>query len=66
MLGLRLASGIDVEDAAREAGVAPWTPERLRAVERLTTRGRLVRDGPRLRIPVDAWLYADGTIAEVM
>jgi oxygen-independent coproporphyrinogen-3 oxidase len=66
MLGLRLAEGIDVEAAAREVGVDPWPPERRRAVDRMIERGRLVREGPRLRIPVEAWLHADGTIAEVM
>jgi oxygen-independent coproporphyrinogen-3 oxidase len=66
MLGLRLAEGIDVESAGRDVGVDPWTRERLRALDRLTERGRIVREGSRLRIPTDTWLYADGTIAEVM
>lgn len=66
MLGLRLASGVDVEAAAREAGVEPWPPARRRAVERLTSRGLVVREGPRLRIPFEAWLFADGTIADLM
>lgn len=66
MLGLRLAEGIDVEAAAREVGVDPWPPERRRAVDKMIERRRLVREGPKLRIPIEAWLYADGTIAEVM
>ena len=66
MLGLRLADGFDVEAAARTVGVEPWSPARLRAVERLVTRGRLVREGPRLRIPHGAWLLADGTISDLM
>jgi len=65
MLGLRLAAGVDVEAAARDVGAEAWTPARLRAVERLAARGRIVREGPCLRIPHDAWLLADGTIAEV-
>lgn len=65
MLGLRLAEGMDVEAAARDTGVDPWPASRLRAVERLSSRGRVVREGPRLRIPHDAWLLADGTIAEI-
>ncbi|HVU02674.1 MAG TPA: radical SAM family heme chaperone HemW [Polyangiaceae bacterium] len=65
MLGLRLAEGLDVEAAARDVGVDPWPTERVRAVERLAARGRIAREGPRLRIPYDAWLLADGTIAEV-
>ena len=66
MLGLRLAKGVDVEIAARQVGAEPWPAERRRAVERMIERGRIVREGSRLRIPIKAWLYADGTIAEVM
>jgi putative oxygen-independent coproporphyrinogen III oxidase len=69
MLGLRLAEGVDVERAARALGVDPWPEERRRAVARLVERGRLERDGPdrnRLRVPRDQWLFADGTIAEVL
>jgi putative oxygen-independent coproporphyrinogen III oxidase len=66
MLGLRLAEGLDVESTARELGVDPWPTARQKAVERLIQRGRLVRDGSRLRIPTEAWLFADGTIAEIM
>jgi len=66
MLGLRLAEGVDVESVAAELGAAPWPASRTRAVDRLVARGRLVRDGPRLRIPVEQWLFADGTIAELM
>jgi putative oxygen-independent coproporphyrinogen III oxidase len=66
MLGLRLSEGVDVEAAARRLGVDPWPAERLRSVERLASRGRVVREGPRLRIPHDAWLLADGTIAEIV
>jgi putative oxygen-independent coproporphyrinogen III oxidase len=65
MLGLRLAEGVDVEAAARDTGVDPWPAKRIRSVERLGSRGRVVREGPRLRIPHDAWLLADGTIAEI-
>jgi oxygen-independent coproporphyrinogen-3 oxidase len=66
MLGLRLAEGVDVDGAAREVGAEPWPTPRRRAVERMIERKRIVREGSRLRIPVDAWLHADGTIAEVM
>jgi oxygen-independent coproporphyrinogen-3 oxidase len=66
MLGLRLAEGIDVESAARDLGAEPWPASRLHAVERLAARGRVVREGSRLRIPIEAWLLADGTIAEIM
>jgi oxygen-independent coproporphyrinogen-3 oxidase len=66
MLGLRLASGVNVEGAAAALGVEPWPASRQRAVERLIARRRLERDGGRLRIPPEAWLFADGTIAELM
>jgi oxygen-independent coproporphyrinogen-3 oxidase len=66
MLGLRLREGVDVESAAAETGAAPWPPERVRNVLRLSERGRIVREGPRLRIPYDAWLLADATIAEII
>ncbi|HEX7671919.1 MAG TPA: radical SAM family heme chaperone HemW [Polyangiaceae bacterium] len=65
MLGLRLAEGLDVEAAAQDTGVEAWPASRLRAVERLSSRGRVLREGPRLRIPHEAWLLADGTIAEI-
>jgi putative oxygen-independent coproporphyrinogen III oxidase len=66
MLGLRLKEGVDVEAAASETGADPWPPERARSVLRLSERGRVVREGPRLRIPYDAWLLADATIAELI
>lgn len=66
LLGLRLAEGLDLTRAGAELGIEPWTAERTRAVDRMLARGRLVRDGDRLRIPTDRWLLADGTIAEVM
>ncbi len=66
MLGLRLASGVDVEEAARAVGAEPWPEERARNVERLVGKGRLLRDGSRLVIPPGAWLFADGTIAELL
>ncbi|MBM4363373.1 MAG: coproporphyrinogen III oxidase family protein, partial [Deltaproteobacteria bacterium] len=66
MLGLRLAEGLDLDAAGRELGLDPWTPERRRAVARLSDRGRLVAEGGRLRVPVEATLLADGTIAELI
>jgi oxygen-independent coproporphyrinogen-3 oxidase len=66
MLGLRLAEGVDVEAAARATGAVAWPSARIRSVERLAARGRIVREGPRLRIPHEAWLLADGTIAELL
>ena len=66
MLGLRLAEGLDAEQAAAEAGATLWTSERRRAVQRLVERGRLLCEGPRLRIPKAAWLFSDGTISELL
>lgn len=59
MLGLRLAEGVDLGRAGSELGIDPWTPERLRAVERLVDRGRLTRQGDLLTIPRAAWLFTD-------
>jgi putative oxygen-independent coproporphyrinogen III oxidase len=66
MLGLRLARGVDLERAARQLGVDPWPPARHRAAQRLLAAGRLAQDGPRLWIPRDAWLLADGVIRELL
>lgn len=65
MLGLRLHEGFDLEATARELGVEGWTPERQRAARALEERGRIVREGSRMRIPRDAWLWADDTSARL-
>jgi oxygen-independent coproporphyrinogen-3 oxidase len=65
MLGLRLAGGFDLEQAAAELGVDPWPAARARAAERMVQRGRLLREGGRLRVPLSAWALADGTAAEL-
>ncbi|HXX69746.1 MAG TPA: radical SAM family heme chaperone HemW [Polyangiaceae bacterium] len=61
MLGLRLREGIDIDTAARELDVEGWTPERQSAASCLEERGRLVREGSRVRIPPAAWLWTDDT-----
>ncbi len=66
MLGLRLAEGIDFEEITRDLDVVAWTRARLDAAEALAERGRLLCDGNRLRLPKHAWLFADGTISELM
>jgi putative oxygen-independent coproporphyrinogen III oxidase len=66
MLGLRVAEGVDLAAAGEELGVDPWTPERRRTIDALAARGRLVVEGTRLRIPPDAWLFADDTAARLM
>lgn len=66
LLGLRLKSGLDVDEAAAQCGAAMWTSTRSKAVERLVARGRLLREGSRIRIAQDAWLFADATISELL
>ena len=66
MLGLRLASGLDLAAAAADLGVIGWTEARTREADRLVKRVRLVREGDRLRIPPAAWLWADDTTARLM
>jgi oxygen-independent coproporphyrinogen-3 oxidase len=65
MLGLRMAEGLDVDEAARELGTPGWTPERERESAKLVARGRLEREGSRVRIPRAAWLWADDTAARL-
>ncbi len=65
MLGLRLASGLDLDEAARGLGVESFSRERTRAIEALEARGRLVREGARLRIPRSAWLFTDDIAARL-
>jgi oxygen-independent coproporphyrinogen-3 oxidase len=66
LLGLRLAEGVDLDALARATGIDPRTPERKRAIEKLVRADRLVEDGPRLRIPEHAWLFADAVIRELV
>jgi oxygen-independent coproporphyrinogen-3 oxidase len=63
MLGLRLLDGFDLEAAARELGVAAFSPERRRAAGLLVSQGRLEVDGGRVWIPPKARIYADGIAA---
>jgi oxygen-independent coproporphyrinogen-3 oxidase len=65
MLGLRVAEGIDLADAAQELGTQGWTEARLRAAAWLEHRGRIVREGSRVRIPSGAWLWTDDTSARL-
>jgi oxygen-independent coproporphyrinogen-3 oxidase len=66
LLGLRLGSGVDLDEAAEQCGAVAWTDTRTKAVERLVARGRLLREGSRIRIAQDAWLLADATISELL
>ncbi len=65
MLGLRLVEGVDLARAGDDLGIDPWTPERLRAIDRLAERGRVTREGDVLRIPRAAWLFADDIAARL-
>lgn len=65
MLGLRLAEGLDLARAGADLGIEPYTPERLRAIDRLVDRDRLTRNGDVLTIPRPAWLFADDVAARL-
>ncbi len=65
MLGLRLAGGLDLRAAGDELGVVGWTPEREESAAKLSARGRLVREGDRMRLSPAAWLWADDTAARL-
>jgi putative oxygen-independent coproporphyrinogen III oxidase len=65
MLGLRMAEGVDLDDAARALDTAGWTIEREKAARWLIERGRVTRDAGRLRVPRAAWLWTDDTAARL-
>ncbi len=65
MLGIRVAEGVDLGRAARDLDVNPWTPERLRTIDGLAARGRVVREGDVLRVPRAAWLFTDDTASRL-
>ena len=65
MLGLRLASGFDLEGSAQELGVVGWTAARRRAADRLVNAGRLTIEGTRLRVPTRARVFTDGIAASL-
>lgn len=66
LLGLRLKAGVDLDEVAAQCNVAAWTPQRSESVDRLVARGRLLREGSRIRIPQDARLFADATISDLL
>ncbi len=65
MLGLRLAEGLELASVGDELGVVGWTDARRRVADKLIARGRLERDGARVRVPRPSWLFADGIAAEL-
>jgi oxygen-independent coproporphyrinogen-3 oxidase len=66
MLGLRVDEGVDIEAAAQALGTPGWTTDRLRAASLLEDRGRIVREGGKVRIPAAAWLWTDDTAARLL
>ncbi len=66
LLGLRLAEGVDLDEAAGALGVAWRTKERLRALEREERAGRVRVEGARVRVTREARLFTDGVAAAVM
>ncbi|MEN9580792.1 MAG: hypothetical protein RJA70_3801 [Pseudomonadota bacterium] len=65
MLGLRLSEGVDLRELEADLGNDVRVTRRA-AIAKLQARGRLALEGDRLWIPKDAWLLADGTIAELL
>ncbi|MGO9832710.1 MAG: radical SAM family heme chaperone HemW [Polyangiaceae bacterium] len=67
MLGLRVREGVDLADASRELGLERegWTQARERACAWLASRGRVVREGSRVRASPTAWLWVDDTAARL-
>lgn len=63
LLGLRQADGVDLGAVAAELGVQGWTRSRERRAAELQRRGRLEREGGRVRIPRRAWLWENDTAA---
>jgi putative oxygen-independent coproporphyrinogen III oxidase len=66
MLGLRMAEGVDLDEAARALGTSGWTELREKTARWLVERGRVIREGSRLRVPRGAaWLWTDDTAARL-
>jgi oxygen-independent coproporphyrinogen-3 oxidase len=65
MLGLRLAEGLHLEEAAASLGVPAWTASRRRAAERLAGQGKLAVEGGRLRVPPASRIWTDGIAADL-
>jgi putative oxygen-independent coproporphyrinogen III oxidase len=68
MLGLRMREGVDIDVAALDLGIegGGWTRERTREASLLEQRGRVEREGSRVRVPRPAWLWTDDTAARLM
>jgi oxygen-independent coproporphyrinogen-3 oxidase len=66
MLGLRTRDGIDLDELCQQFDINAWLTKRRPAIERLVRKGRLNKDGAKLKIPFNSWFLADGTIAELI
>ena len=65
MLGLRLREGFDLGATGTDLRIDPFTAERRAAIACLEDRGRVVKEGTRLRVPREAWLFTDDTAARL-
>jgi oxygen-independent coproporphyrinogen-3 oxidase len=63
MLGLRMKEGFDLGAAAAALGTEPYPGERRQALAKLEARGRIVRQGERIAVPREAWIWVDDTAA---
>jgi putative oxygen-independent coproporphyrinogen III oxidase len=62
MLGLRTADGVDLASLGARLGIDPRAG-RERAIARAVSRGLLLEQGDRLRIPRSRWLIADDIVS---
>jgi coproporphyrinogen III oxidase-like Fe-S oxidoreductase len=63
MLGIRMRDGFDLEAAAADLGADPYPGERRAALGNLLARGRIAREGTRLYVPRESWIWVDDTAA---
>ena len=66
MLGLRTSDGVDLSGLPSSFEVDVWLAKRKSDIDKLVAQKRLVHEGSVLRIPLDAWFLADGTIAALI
>lgn len=64
MLGLRTIEGMSLSDTRLRAGRSP-TKGREREIARALSRGDLVEEGDRLRVPQSRWLKLDGIVRDL-
>lgn len=66
MLGLRTKDGLDLARLPSNFEANAWLARRHSDIDKLCAQKRLVRDGSVLRVPLEAWFVADGTIASLI